>query len=316
MKDGTLICGFDTTEGSANTVIKVVTSTDGGNTWGGTGIVASKYPQYECANVAFYQLDSGELWAAYRANKDINGQYYSSIRISKSNDNGATWSDHSVAAEERGTGGVYEPIFCKIGNDIAIVYANDSLEAVPSSACQNIEFRLWKNGSWNEIHIASDGSVTRSRDGMPGITQLSNGSYLLTIESTSMRSKNPYVIQIKSSSDGYDWSSSLRTIYVPNKSSKKAAAPYVLQLPDGRVAVSFQTDENMSKTGDDYSEMKIMISTDASCTVFGKAFKPFTTPDGYNSVWNGMALYKGQLIAVSSTNYPFNQIIMRKASVN
>jgi hypothetical protein len=315
LNNGDLICGFDTNEGTSNAVIKTVTSSDGGLTWSKTAVTASKFSQYKCANAAFYQHKNGELWVAYRANQNVNNQLYTSIRISKSTDNGKTWAEHSIVAEETGTGGVYEPIFVEIGNELAIFYANDSLNVVSSGDHQNIEYKVWKNGKWSDKYIASNGNSTRSRDGMPAVARLSNGNYLLAIESTAMRSQYPFILKLKSSSDGYNWGS-LKTIYMPSKTGRKAAAPYLLQLPDGRVVISFQTDEDMSQAGDKYSEMKLMISTDASCTKFSKAFAPFNTPEGYNSIWNGISLYKNQyLLAVSSTNYPSSQIVLRRAGL-
>lgn len=316
LQNGELICGFDTNESSSNPQIKIVKSSDGGKTWSKQAIVVSQYPQYKCANVAFYQHDNGELWAAYRANQTINNELYSSIRVSKSTDNGQTWADHSLVAEEKGVGGIYEPIFIEIDGNIAIFYANDSRNAVSSGDHQNIEYRIWKDGKWSEKYIASNGNQTRSRDGMPAIEKLSNGNYLLAIESTALRSRYPFILQIKISPDGHDWKNRLKTIYTPSKNGRKAAAPFAVRLPDGRVAISFQTDEDMAQAGDKYSEMKIMISTDETCSEFSTPFKPFTTPEGYNSVWNGLGLYKNQyLLAVSSTNYPHPRVVLRRARV-
>jgi hypothetical protein len=315
LSNGTILCGFDTNEDGGRAVIKIVRSVDGGLTWSGEAIQATNYPEYDCANANFIELENGELWVAYRANVAKDDVYYSSIRVSVSKDGGITWEPHSIVAEEEGTGGVYEPQFGYIGDAIAVFYANDSLNVVRNGRQQNIEFKVWEEDRWSDKIIASDGTKTFSRDGMPVWCQLEDGSYALVIEATSLSPSYDFIIQMKTSVDGLDWSGALHNIYLPNQMKKKAGAPYIVKIPDGRVAVSFQTDEDATKNGDAYSKMKVMISKDATASEFLPATVPFDTPDGFCSNWNSLLSNKDYLYAVTSTNYPSDCILLKRGSI-
>lgn len=315
LKNNRILCGFDTNEDGNRSVIKLITSDDGGLTWSRTAVQVTDYPEYDCANANFIELENGGIWAAYRANIMKEDIYYSSIRVSVSKDGGKTWERHSTVAKEQGEGGLYEPQFGYIGNSIAVFYANDSLNVVRNNRQQNIEFKLWKEDSWGNKIIASDGTKTFSRDGMPVWCQLEDGSYAMVIESTALSPTYPFIIQMKISPDGYDWSSDLKNIYVPGKFEKKAGAPYIVKLKDGRIAVSFQTDEDAAQTGDDYSKMKVMVSTDVEGSEFLPCSIPFDTPDGYCSNWNSLLSYDDYLIAATSTNYPTGGILIKRGFV-
>lgn len=315
LKNGKILCGFDTNEDGNRSVIKLVTSEDGGLTWSKTAVQATDYPEYDCANANFIELDNGDIWVAYRANVLKEDSYYSSIRVSVSKDGGKTWEPHSTVAEEQGEGGLYEPQFGYIGNSIAVFYANDSLNVVRNNRQQNIEFKLWEGDSWGEKSLASDGTKTFSRDGMPVWCRLEDGSYAMVIESTSLSPSYPFIIQMKTSPDGLDWNNELKNIYVPGQFEKKAGAPYIVKLKNGRVAVSFQTDEDATQAGDDYSRMKVMVSTDETASEFLPCSVPFDTPDGYCSNWNSLLSYDDYLLAATSTNYPYGCILLKRGLV-
>lgn len=315
LKNGNLLCGFDTNEDGGRAVIKIVSSEDGGRTWSTDAIQGTNHAEYDCANANFMELENGDIWLAYRANVMKGEEYYSSIRVNVSKDGGKTWEEHSVVEEEKGAGGVYEPQFQYIGDEIAVFYANDSLNVVKNHRQQNIEYKIWKEDSWSEKYIASDGGKTYSRDGMPILSRLTDGSYGLVIESTSLYPSYEFIIQLKISPDGYDWSGDLKNIYVPNKLTKKAGAPYIVTLNDGRLAVAFQTDEDATNNGDAFSKMKVMISTDSSGREFLPCTEPFDTPDGYCSTWNSLLKYEDSLLAVTSTNYPEPAILLRRGQV-
>lgn len=315
LKNGTLICGFDTNEDGNRAVVKIVSSVDGGLTWSKEAVQGTNYPEYDCANANFIELDNGDIWLAYRANVMEGEEYYSSIRINVSKDGGKTWEPHSIAAEEKGVGGVYEPQLGYIEDKIAVFYANDSLNVVKNGRQQNIEFKIWEGTSWGDKIIASDGTKTFSRDGMPVWCKLEDGSYAMVIESTSLHPSYEFIIQMKTSPDGIDWSNKLKDIYIPTGLKKKAGAPYIVKLADGRIAVSFQTDEDDINTGDAFSKMKVMISKDKTGTEFLPSSEPFDTPQGYCSNWNSLLSYDNYLYAVTSTNYPDDSILLRRGTV-
>lgn len=327
LKDGTFLCGFDTTEDGGRGKIKLVRSFDEGRTWEKTSVPVSSDPELDCANAAFFQLENGDVLAAYRANLQKRDGYYSSLRAAVSHDGGQSFQPYALIAEEFASaelnqfGGIYEPLFIEIQGKVAVFYANDCSSAVTAHMEQNIEYRFLdeETKSFGEKHIASDGTVTHSRDGMPGVEIFSDGSYGLVIEATNRHPVNPFILRYKTSPDGLDWSGELQTIYVPYRDKAKAGAPFLIALPDDRMVISFQTDEDSPQIGDAQSMMKIITSyapgPEADVTQFSEAFVPFPTPAGLYSIWNAMYRADDRLIACTGTNFGTPSVKLRFASI-
>ncbi len=313
LRDGTLLCGFDAALGARNARIGVVRSEDGGKTWS-SPIVAAELTGYDCANANFIQLENGDILLAYRAVQS-GVKVDAKLLCAVSHDNGFTWEPHSTIIETYGRGGVWEPHFILVGDTVAVFYANDSESAVGFSGQQNIEFKLLEGEGWGEKRIASYGNRTRSRDGMPVVDRLSDGRYVMVVEATSVAGY-VFVVQMKLSPDGLDWSAPLKTIYVPNRkyAGKKAGAPYVAVLPGDVLAVSFQTDEDATGSGDGHCTMKLMVSDDLGET-WSQPFEPFPMPDGKSAVWNGLYWANDQLFALTSANHPYGGIFARVATL-
>lgn len=313
LQDGTLLCGFDAGLGAPNARIAIVRSTDQGRTWSEPVIGAEK-AGYDCANANFIQLENGDILLAYRAVKG-GEKTDAKILCSVSHDNGQTWELHSTIIETYGRGGVWEPHFIMIDDRVAVFYANDSQQAMGDTGYQNIEFKLLEESGWGEIHIASNGNETRSRDGMPVVDRLSDGRYIMVIEANAFPDY-VFIVQIKFSPDGLDWSDPLKTIYVPTKKGKgkKAGAPYITVLPGDVLAVSFQTDEDATQSGDGVCTMKVITSADLGKT-WSEPFEPFPVPDGKSAIWNGMYWANDQLYALTSTNHPKGGIYARIATL-
>ena len=332
LSDGSLLCGFTCRDGAQRFYIRVMRSTDDGVTWNTCTESGSCYMQYDCDNANFLQLDNGDILLSYRAVLTDSDGTYSSLRTSISTDNGATWRDHSLICEYNNTlfKGVWEPHLGYIGDKIAVFYANDSLTgAVNEDWQQNIEYRLFENGAWSEAHIVSSGIKTGSRDGMPVWCCLNDGSYALAVEGTRSMGKNEikngFFIKLMISENGLDWDETKAiNVYYPEDSSRCAAAPYIVCLPDGRVAISFQTDEDCAVQGDLPAgkgyKMKIVVSDRpvnrySRNISFSDSVTPFDIPDDKCAIWNSMLVVNGSLYAVSSTNYQSNSVIIKKAAV-
>lgn len=313
LQDGTLLCGFDASLGAPNARIAIVRSEDGGRTWSDPVIGAEK-AGFDCANANFIQLPGGEILLAYRAIKG-GENIDAKILCSVSHDNGHTWEFHSTIVEEYGKGGVWEPHFIMIGGKVAVFYANDSHRAMKGTGYQNIEFKLLEADGWGETRIASDGNQTRSRDGMPVVDRLSDGRYVMVVEANAFPDY-VFVVQIKFSPDGLDWSEPLRTICTPSRrgAGKKAGAPYIVVMPGDVLAVSFQTDEDATGCGDGVSTMKVITSSDLGKT-WSEPFTPFPVPDGKCAIWNGMYWANDQLYALTSANHPRGGVYGRIATL-
>ena len=312
LDNGDLLCTVDTNEDGGNTSVKVMRSTDKGKTWGKPEIAATS-PDLNSGNGQLLQLKNGEIWLSYRATKNLSYGRYTSLRVNKSKDGGKTWEYHSLIIEDESLGGVWEPHLGYIGDKIAVFYANDSLiSAVKTRSQQNIEFKIWQGDKWSDKYIACDGVKANSRDGMPVWDRLEDGRYIMIFEATD-KLGHPFIIRYKISEDGYNWDTERHILYAPNLHGKKAGAPYIMKLSDGRLAAAFQTDESTHEIGDSVSTMKIMVSKDKIGETWGDPFIPFPVPQGKGAVWNSLFEVDKRLMAVTSSTYPAAGVYLRNA---
>jgi len=315
LADGTVLLGFDMGRAGSTTAVMVTTSKDMVN-WT-TPVLVAGYNDLYAANVTFIQLENGDILAFHRANQSLANEprqphYYSSIRASISRDGANSWEPHSIVVEEVGIGGVYEPHPIWINGQVAVFYANDSRNVVNRHEEQNIEFRLWDGESWSETFIASNGIETQSRDGMAVLDRTLDGGYVMVIEATNVPG-HPFVVQMTKSPDGMDWSMPMRNIFVPQLRGARAAAPYVVTLPDGRFAVSFQTDAGRPEAGDRRAHMNVMFSLDTKGEVWTDPFVPFLVPDDGVAVWTSLFLRGDRLYTAAGSNHPHGGIFLREA---
>lgn len=346
LADNTLLCSFDANDDNGGySVIKVVRSTDDGLTWSRDTVV-SDTPDRICANGTMYQLENGDILLAYRANIGADGKAettprHTAIKVSVSHDNGYTWGNHStVIAYENNAGGVYEPCFVNIGGVPTIFYANDAVgelaelgvgktadgthqPAVTSLAYQNIEYIQWIDGEWKNRTIVCNGMNSGSRDGMPAITQLKDGRWMVAYEANNTGGKYPFVLRYKLSDNGLTWDTSIvsgrgNLLHSPSVLGRKDSGPALVTLPNGRIFCGFQTDEKANTAGDAFQTMRVMISLGDTGEAldqtenWGEVYDVFETPPIYNSFWNGVAVHGNYAYAVTSTNYPSNSIRMRR----
>ncbi|MBQ7171711.1 MAG: exo-alpha-sialidase [Clostridia bacterium] len=273
------------------------------------------------SNANVFELKDGTLMAACRAHTAKGSSpFYSSIRFALSSDGGRTWSETKIVAENTYQGdkftGFWEPhmIYLPDGR-LGIYYASDCIGGsakgypfVSSMTYQNIILHLYDEttATFGDPIVASDGEKHNSRDGMPVLATLSDGSMAMVIESSHDRKNYPFVIRILFSEDGIRWSDP-KTIYAPTITNHYAGAPYIVTLPDGRIAVSCQATQYSGTTaGEDNvhnSIMNVLISknkvTYADRDTIGTAdfekvlVNPFTTTDF--AVWPSMAFYRDKL---------------------
>ncbi len=300
LSSGELIAGYETSSG-----IKTMISADNGRSWKAEA-AASFAPDKNCANVNFF-ASGGRLYMAYRAIGDTTDGYYTSLRVSVSDDLGRSWEHHSTVCEyiepSHKFKGVWEPCLGEIDGKLTCFYAND----FPSvTSMQNIESLTWTGSDWSDRLVVSDGKSHDSRDGMPVWIRLADGTYAMVIESSHSRiSGHPFVIRLMFSDDGKKWSAP-RTVYIPVTAGSKAGAPGIAELPTGQLVISFQTDEDASTKGDSTSVMKTVISDGTEyrklgTSNFSASDNVFGTPDGESSAWTGIWYCDGYLYAAAGT---------------
>ncbi len=292
LRTGELLCACDAKIGEQGNRVLVTKSTDGGHNW--EYLSTASFGKGDAANGHMLQLENGELLLAYR----LVDETRKTIRISKSSDKGKTWKHHSTVAGN--TKGLWEPfLFKNSSNEILIFYANEEYNEDNPAYPQVIEMRKSSdNGrTWSQPQIVSKSE--HSRDGMPAVAGLRDGSIILVIEAN--YPPHPLVLmQLKSMDSGRTWTER-KLLYKPAEKGKRAAAPYVIQTETGPILVSFQTDEDKKQTGELVCEMKVIQSNDSGKT-WGQHSKPFCIDNGF-ALWNSLIeLEDKTLIAASSVN--------------
>lgn len=332
LQDGRMICAWPTKD-SGKRCMKAVFSTDDGLSWSQPKVLFYGTDQTKTlANVDIIQLENGRILIAYRSNdEDIkNGNFYSSIRIHASDDNCKTFYPHSTVNELHETGvsgsvGLWEPYFGYLNGELACFFAiGKSVYKEPIIASTDIF--VWRNEKWVRAEYTSKDGQKTDRNGMPIWRELSTGGYLMSVETKRFYAARgssllPYLLY---SPDGKDWVGVTGTFFPDNAAN--GGAPFWVELPDGRIAVAFQTDEDVKgtelDTGKDNCKVTKIVVSEKGVPVpklhswnWSEAYDPFSTPLGHYGNWPGMLIHNGYLYLYTSTDYPFNHIALVRAYV-
>ena len=232
------------------------------------------------ANMEPLMLPDGRLFIFYRTdNKETStpGVYYSSIRAIESRDNGQTWLNtrhiifENYSNDCYGDGnirGAYEPFAVLDGNTLQVFIAFDAgatraggLGPNNSSfICTNYYQNLLRipvdisNMGFNvgSTYMAIQGTSSYQRPGMPSVVKLNDGTYAMILEHNG--SAYDYAnyamrVAISYSTDLVTWTTP-KVIITPEHSGIAygdtrylCGAPYIQMLPDGRIAVSYTTND-------------------------------------------------------------------------
>ena len=346
LKDGRIICIYGAKgAGDATAQIYAIYSSDKGLTWSERVPVTANIdgPDLVCANGVPFQLDDGTILVAYRANEPVNrdevgktGRYHSSIRIMASSDNGKTYQRHSIVWDLQEEGiqkwkssfGLWEPHFGMLNGELACFFAIGKSVYDYNHIINSIDIFVWRNNNWVRATYTSDEIPGSIKNGMPVWQPISEGGYILAIESTQnqkLPTKNILTTKLLTSKDGIHWVNQC-DVYIPDVNKRRSGAPYVVQLPDGRFVVSYMTDEDAkspSETGNDKMILKISVSVPGknAYQLSGEAdfegpFNVLEIPVGYDATYGGLMVDDEYLYVYSYTNYPSKQIVLRRARLD
>lgn len=223
-------------------------------------------------NAEPFEFASGKIAVFYRA---ILGNY-SSIRARISSDNGETFGNpiillENIASDETNPGGMYEPfpILNSDGNIELFISCditsstNGNSKLVANGGKQNIvRLPLTVNNDAftpGTPEIIISGTSTNPRPGMTSIAKLNDGNYAMVMERSyaSSNKKYGFTICLSYSKDLKVWTAP-KEIIVPETTnsivtdSYSCQAPYIGILEDGRIAISYMSNENYK--GDCYKE--------------------------------------------------------------
>ncbi len=288
LDDGTLLCAYDTNEGSPHTQVRVSVSHDGGQNWG-VGATVFAANGCDCANPHLIQRADGSVLCAFRE----VGCYPFRIRLAISRDRGQTWSSLSVV--DSSVHGLWEPFLLSAGHDTLHVFY--SSEAHQPDFPQVVAMRTSTDGgrSWGPERVVA--SAPQSRDGMASVVVTPDGQWLCFFEATD--EANPFVVKLVRSRDGGKTWGERALVYKPADASREANAPFGILLRDGSLLVTFQTNEDRPIEESVFApDLKYVQSFDAGQT--WSEPRPILSGDrGY--WWNSvLQLRDGTLLAASS----------------
>jgi hypothetical protein len=278
MPDGSLFGVFESGVGGAMGVIAKV-SNDNGQTWTAKGTVATApvTPGRTLGNPSVVRLADGTLLAAYRHhNPGAGGITNFRLLVSASTNGGATWAFRGeIQVYGSAKDGLWEPfLFVTPKGTLQAYYARER----DNYRSQDIVVRTSRDGgkTWGSEAIAA--TTNGSRDGMPGVTALADGSLLAVFESQRQPGvNNNFVVRgVQSADDGRTWTNR-HIIFAPKDATRNAGAPQVTTLRDGRVVVSFMTNDGVTTAArwPGGADTRIVVADRAAFR--GMAYAPRTT---------------------------------------
>lgn len=134
----------------------------------------------DLGNGFLLQLYNGTVLCAYRHHEGVAPSRVFRIQVASSHDLGGTWAFSATVTS--GPLGVWEPfLFALPGGAIGVAYSAE-LPAAGGRAEQDVAFQVSADGggTWGPVvaRVHTDGS----RNGMPGVAALPDGSLLLLLE--------------------------------------------------------------------------------------------------------------------------------------
>ena len=204
----------------------------------------------------------------YRANNKAYS--YASIRVRYIDENNNI-SEPTILVEapgtlyqdkyNRGIGGFWEPFphydnfdlyvyFCNSGHSTNgqtiehIIYNEDYFETfIYQQSIDGIELvpehTIQGEKGWGRI---IGDPTTKAKPGMPSVIQTSNAKYLICENNAVTEGNKDIGIQLYKQKDNVAWEFLGEPLFISSLPGKVAGAPYMLELPDGRITISFQSD--------------------------------------------------------------------------
>ncbi len=338
LADGRIICTYGSAkDGDSTSQIYATFSSDQGLTWSESVPVTGGIDGdvLICANGVPYQLSDGTIIVGYRANeKKTVGmkEYHSSIRVMQSKDGGKSWERHSIVWDLYETNinyansfGLWEPHFGLLNGELACFFAIGKNVYDYNHIINSTDIFVYRGNTWVRADYTSTEVPGSVKNGMPVWQAISEGGYFMAVESTKnqkLPTNNTLTTKLLTSRDGIHWVNQC-DVYIPSKYKARSAAPYIVQLPDGRFVVSYMTDEDLTQdSANDQMILKISVSKPGKnayelSTVrdFEGPFNVFGTPVGNRSVYGGMMVDEDYLYVYSYTDYPSSRIVLRRAKL-
>ncbi|MBQ4280051.1 MAG: exo-alpha-sialidase [Rikenellaceae bacterium] len=251
LSDGTLACIYEVNQG-----IEFIRQNADGE-WRSPVVLASPTYGMSYCVPELLELSDGTLLGMYNPRptiEDVTRKF--AIHTKRSADGGATWTDHRVVyeASHKGIDGCWEPAAIELPDgEVQLYFANEA--PYTASSEQEISMCSSRDGglSWSEAKKIC--FVARARDGMPvPVYDAERGEILVAIEDNSAGKFRPSIV--RTTYPALNWSNAPvgkpdvyrnSALSYTIATSAAAAAPYLVKLPTGEYALSYQTEEGRSQ---------------------------------------------------------------------
>ena len=231
----------------APTELRISRSDDRARTWSVVASVAEDGRDLD--NGELVRLADGGLLLAMRS--VVDGRSYR-LPVYRSDDDGAHWVHvGTIAANERPRGrtdrGLWEPAFDVLADGtLSVLYADETSADARPSCSQVVSQRLSTDAgvTWGAAtRVVSQPGCGAARPGMPVMTRMADGRYLMVFEVCGLGPDCDVAYQV--SDDGRHWPRGLGT-----RIAHQRCGPYAMTAADGRVLVTSCQNE-VSLSNDD-----------------------------------------------------------------
>ena len=299
--------------------VHVCRSMDEGRTWTDSRTVIDGYMKdgvrVNAANAEIIRLSDGTLLcgANFRPSRDEVESW--SIAVARSQDAGRTWSGPQIIYEagQRFCDGCWEPYFLEMPDSkVHVYFANEG--PYGDSSEQEISCMESSDGgrTWDALRTVS--FRKGHRDGMPS-ARIFGDEIVVAIEDNAHGEFVPYTVRCsmkgawKRAVDGDSQERDYALADSLHKDRIYAGAPYLLRLPSGEAAVSYQR----SYAGQWNKALMEVAVGDIHARNFRNPTRPFVVPDTYTCLWNSITVLDDHTIAaVGSLSYPKYRPVFKK----
>ena len=286
LNDGSIIGTFtefsspDPLAAGATTTIKVVFSTDNGQSWSGDTVVYSNNTHdNDIDNPYVLEVADNRILLVYRNHyrPDFNDEVLFRLSVSYSDDGGATWTFQGDAVTKvpsvpGAAEGIWEP-FLRIALDgsLQLYYSEEN-----NSGDQDSKLRISTNNgaTWSDPPILVSGGNVNARDGMLGVVDTTGNGNLIAVFETTENPGNPFVVDsVTSNDDGSTWGNRQRVFTPP--SGKSAGSPQVANV-GGAIVACFMNSENAPTDAYNGTAVTLLTSGDQGGT-WGNEYNAFSS---------------------------------------
>lgn len=255
LSTGEILFTWDSAAG-ADLALRTATSDANATAFTDRGIVAqhASGAGRTLGNAYPIALEDGSALVSFRHHSQEGSRYVYRLLASRTTTAGASFAFHSEI--EVGANGIWEPLFFRPAPGILDVYY--AREKVNGGDQDIVARRSTDAGkTWSARRVVA--TQTGSRDGMPSVVKLKDGSLVAVFESFRAPRTAKFVIRTVQSNDGGLTWSRRQDLYVPANATKNAGAPFLTTLSDGRLVASFMTDEDSaSQNWPNHAAVKIL----------------------------------------------------------